>query len=299
MDRVSEPDFVLVFFLVIQLRLIKLYCQHQAMHHCVLITARHVSRNNLQQHCFYRFTDKKDDNKCVEEILIFCDDLHIKYGFEAFEIKCKHVRAKPMSRTVQFKNICGKIQHKGLCNIYRDEVDAYLQTIGNSFGNFQCLSSIECNFSMCESQNYTLFRAARSSHEIADKITTALKTQCIASVFVHMIVCSAHLSKPVYCKHKCLLARLADVASFEVSDHDALSESYSNVCVKLANFEREFLARYLQQSDFPKQVCINIGRFGSINMFVSLPKHTAFDTDLEIRFTGFCQNLVDIIESLT
>lgn len=266
---------------------------------CILIIASVSSAQNALKHHFFRFLRVSDEISRTEEVLQICEKLHESLHFDHFVVRPMRARAKPHCRPVEFKNICGKIQHTKLCSIFEDHVSPYLQSISNSFGTFLCLSSIECNFSMCESRNYTLFRAARKSSEISDKICLALKTECIMSVFVHMIVCSAHLSHPVYCKHKCLLNRLEKSQLFEVSDHDQLTESYSSICLKITNFDKCFLEKYLQEIDFPKQIFITVGRFGSINMFVSLPKHTVFDNRLELRFVPFCQALVNIIEDMT
>lgn len=250
------------------------------------------------KHYFHRFLESGIDSQ-AEQIVRMCEELHNKYAFVNFVIKPMPDKPMPQAKHVEFKNICGKIQHTKLCNLYKDEVCCYTEKVSNSFGNFLCLSSMECNFSMCQSRNFTLFRAGKNSTEIDKKIDLALNRHDIRDIFVHMIVCSAHLSNAVFCKHKCIIQRLRNTQLFTVTDNDELNESYITVCIKLTNFDASLLQTLSSAADIPKQVFINIGRFGSINLFLSLQRNTTFDKKLEQRFLPFCQNLINIIQDKT
>lgn len=204
---------------------------------------------------------------------------------------------------VTFTNVCGKINHRTAPYVVRDELLPLLVHVTNSFGTFKALYSPLCNLTICHVGNCTLFRGARSCLDVRHVASHALRTNCVTDAFLHMLVASSRVGKPVSGSNFRLKHVLCSDPRWSARTREETEDKAYQCCFELSGFDEQWLGVLLQgRARAPTKLLLNINRKGSVNYFLSLVPSTkmkCFDHDGvdEQVFKPVCEFFHSLIEA--
>ena len=181
-------------------------------------------------------------------------------------------------RDVYFSNICGKLLHYPLPFILREETRPMHQVVKGGFGEFTYLASPFCNFTVCNSGKCTLFRGAKSTHDVTRVAAHALHTQNVRVAFLHMLVASSRIGHPIYQKNSILRHAFSSDSRWHAQVRHETEDRQFQVCFELKFICFKWTKSIAPHVPYPlKALMININRKGSVNYFLSLDPATEFD----------------------
>ena len=195
-------------------------------------------------------------------------------------------------RDVYYTNICGKVSHytsNGVSSPFIDGVKPLVRKIQNGFGLFHGVFGKKCNLLTCSTGRCTLFRGANSTKDVAEMIDHTLLPQVIGPSYIHMLVASSRISKPIYAtKNKAFLNAILSDRRW-TSHMQMLSEERSYmVSFKIEKMDRAWLESICnaEAAATVNNLLININFKGSINYFLSILPTTPFQINLEHQYTA-------------
>lgn len=183
-----------------------------------------------------------------------------------------HYEPKP----VTFTNVCGKITHRKDPYVVRDALRPLLCHVTNSFGTFKALYSPLCNLTVCHVGNCTLFRGARSCADVRTIVSHALRSECLIESFMHMVVASSRVGRPIFSSNTRLRDVLCTDPRWSGRVRAEPEDKQYQCCFELSRFDSVWCSAMLEgRADAPLKVLLNINRKGSVNYFLSLVPSTA------------------------
>jgi len=204
---------------------------------------------------------------------------------------------KIQTRAVHFTNICGKIRHWRVAHTINPAVQPLVVRVDNNFGRFSALYGPKCNLLTTHTNTVTIFRAARSSRDIAEAIEHALTPEGIMESTVHMIVASARVSHPI-----CMQCDYIDMVLFNDARWTARTvvkteEGAHMKSICLSRVSAAWVASLGTGLRVPTRVLLNVTKNGGVNVFLSVDD--IFCEDVEHKYLPIYEAIVAIVERYT
>jgi len=207
---------------------------------------------------------------------------------------CKTARLRPTA--LRITNICGKIKHYHSAQFFNPGVLPFVKNTRNAFGDFETVYSVKGNLQTAQNRVNTLFRGGRCSKGILLSIDHVFDPECIEYVHMHMIVANVRLEQPI--NVDCLFLnhdprwQYRFVAKTEDQTY-MKSFKLSGLCLV---WQASLLG---EAADKDLAVMVNLGKSGSVNLFVTIGQETLLAPGAEHRFTPLLNVLVELVEQST
>lgn len=212
---------------------------------------------------------------------------------------CRRARLRPTA--LRITNICGKIKHCHSEQFFNPGVLPFVVKTRNAFGNFETVYSVHGNLQTAQNRNNTLFRGGRNSGDILTSIGHVFDPASIVYVHMHMIVANVRLEHPVNvdCQYLDSVFKLDPRWQYRFvakTEDQTYMKSFklSSICM---TWQAAVLGRALADTELA--VMVNIGKSGSVNLFVTIGRETLLAPDVEHQFTPLLAELVALVDAST
>ena len=208
---------------------------------------------------------------------------------------CKTARLRLTA--LRITNLCGKIQHSHCAQFYNPGVLPFVKKTRNAFGNFETVYSVHGNLQTAQNRRNTLVRGGRCSKGILLSIDHVFDPECVVYVHMHMIVANVRLEHPINVDCQFLDMVFQNDPRWQYRFVAKTEDQTYMKSFKLSGLCLEWQASLLgEAADKDLAVMVNLGKSGSVNLFVTICQETLLAPGFEHRFMLLLHALVELVE---
>jgi len=261
------------------------------MYRVFLTSANHVK---LQ-----RFLDETCLEDCLGAVTRLVADAEERFGAPMLSVRVDlYTKARLTPTPLRITNICGKIKHSHSIQFHNPGVLPFVKKTKNAFGVFETVYSVHGNLHTAQNRQNTLFRGGRSSDKILLSVRHVFDPASIVYIHTHMIVANVRLSHPINVDCNYLDTVFRSDARWEYrfvakTEDQTYIKSFKLSAISPA-WQAELVGEALVDKDLA--VMLNLGRSGSVNLFVSIGKETPLTPSVEHQYMPLLAALVDLVD---
>jgi len=235
---------------------------------------------------------------CLAVVARFAADAEERFHSSVVCVRvsaCKTARLRPTA--LRITNICGKIQHCHCAHFYNPGVLPFVKKTRNAFGNFETVYSVHSNLQTAQNRRNTLFRGGRCSKGILLSIDHVFNPDCVVYVHMHMIVSNVRLEHPIHVDCHFIDMVFQNEPRWQYRFVVKTEDQTYMKSFKLSGLCLEWQASLLgAAADKDLAVMVNLGKSGSVNLFVTISQETPLTPGAEHRFMPLLHALVELVE---